>query len=113
MILIHIMLNGLAILDLFVKQGFKNTFIRSLGNTGQHLIPIGDECFQVFPSQLHAEQTLESVSSPMFDIGTEVVLEHAQHLTCPRNPSSSGFGLLESVYFTSEVTCDNIGEGRE
>ena len=60
--------------------------------------------FHFFPTQLNAEQILESISGPFFDIGTEVVMEQKQHLSSPDNPSSSGFGLFESIDLASEVS---------
>jgi hypothetical protein len=39
-ILIHVMLDSLAILHLFVEERLQHTFIRGLNNTSQHLIPV-------------------------------------------------------------------------
>ena len=51
-ILIHVMLDSLTILHLFVKECLQYAFIWCLNNTGQHL---KNECFQILPTQLETE----------------------------------------------------------
>ena len=75
-ILIHVMLDSLAILHLFVEECLQYAFIWCLNNTGQHLIPVRNECLQILPTQLDTEQILEGISGSVFDVCAEMVMEH-------------------------------------
>ena len=113
MILIHVMLDGLTILHLFVEECLQYTYIRSLDDTSQHLIPVRNERLQILPTQLDTEQILKGIGCSVLDVGTKVVMQHEQHLSPSYNPSSGGFSLFEGIYLAGEVTSDNIGECRK
>jgi len=49
----------------------------------------------------------------MLDVGTEMIMKHEQHLSSSYNSSSSGFGFLEGICLTGEVTSNDVRECRK
>ena len=68
---------------------------------------------QILPTQLDTEQILKSIGCSMLDVGTEMIMKHEQHLSSSYNSSSSGFGFLEGICLTGEVTSNDVRECRK